>query len=186
MPKILEITIHSLSIFLKFYNSAFEEKKYFAYGCQCNFQGDRPMSAKALGPSVDDLDRVCKQYKECLKCASDKYGETCLAESTVYNSSESDGHKVCTDAEGSCSRAICECNKAFAQKHAAENSSWNDKYDTFGTQNWDTDQDCQFQKSAEANTPECCGNPGQAFHRYNSKVKNCCNGIVQKEECSGP
>ena len=51
------------------YNAAFDERKYWTYGCNCLILGDRPMSDPGHGKPVDELDTVCKAYKDCLKCA---------------------------------------------------------------------------------------------------------------------
>ena len=43
---------------------AFDERKYWAYGCHCYLLGDRPMSEMGIGSPVDALDNRCKAYKE--------------------------------------------------------------------------------------------------------------------------
>merc|ERR1712227_1065424 len=55
------------------YNPSFDERKYWAYGCNCLILGDRPMSDPGHGPPVDALDTVCKAYKDCVKCARMTY-----------------------------------------------------------------------------------------------------------------
>ena len=45
------------------FNPDFDEKKYWAYGCNCLVLGDRPMSDPGHGAPVDSLDTVCKKYK---------------------------------------------------------------------------------------------------------------------------
>ena len=45
------------------FNPDFDEKKYWAYGCNCLILGDRPMSDPGHGAPVDALDTVCKKYK---------------------------------------------------------------------------------------------------------------------------
>ena len=45
------------------YNPAFDERKYWAYGCNCLILGDKPLSNPGLGRPVDALDMICKQYK---------------------------------------------------------------------------------------------------------------------------
>ena len=52
-----------LTDMMGFYNPDFDERKYWAYGCNCLILGDRPMSDPGHGPPVDALDSVCKQYK---------------------------------------------------------------------------------------------------------------------------
>ena len=67
-----------------YYNNDFDERKYWTYGCNCHFLGDRPMSDPGFGPPVDRLDGVCKQYKDCNKCAREKFGESCVGEIVLY------------------------------------------------------------------------------------------------------
>ena len=42
------------------------------------------MSEQGKGAPVDELDAVCKRYKDCLKCASQKHGQDCLPEFVKY------------------------------------------------------------------------------------------------------
>ena len=40
-----------------------------------------PMSSPGHGPPVDNLDRVCKRYKDCLRCARERHKDNfCLPE----------------------------------------------------------------------------------------------------------
>ena len=54
---------------MDYFNDDFDERKYWAYGCNCLILGDRPMSDPGHGLPVDALDSVCKAYKDCVKCA---------------------------------------------------------------------------------------------------------------------
>ena len=45
------------------FNPAFDEKKYWSYGCNCLVIGDRPMSDPGRGKPVDAMDTTCKRYK---------------------------------------------------------------------------------------------------------------------------
>ena len=88
------------------YNSNFDERKYWAYGCNCLILGDRPMSDpgkfwaqkfarkvflkiksyfQGFGRPVDELDSVCKAYKDCLKCARREFGDMCIGEFVKYD-----------------------------------------------------------------------------------------------------
>ena len=42
------------------------------------------MSDPGMGQPVDALDGLCKQYKDCLKCARMEHGESCLGEMVKY------------------------------------------------------------------------------------------------------
>merc|ERR1712127_192855 len=68
----------------KFYMPDFDERKYWAYGCNCLILGDRPMSDPGHGKPVDALDTVCKAYKDCVKCARWAHGDTCIGEFRKY------------------------------------------------------------------------------------------------------
>ena len=73
-----------LKKFMEYYNINFDERKYWTYGCNCHILGDRPMSDPGYGPPVDRLDSVCKQYKDCNKCARERFGESCIGELVQY------------------------------------------------------------------------------------------------------
>merc|ERR1711907_747141 len=76
------------------YNSDFDERKYWAYGCHCFMLGDRPMAEMGIGKPIDALDSACKAWKECQRCARMKHNRSashpqgefeCLGEFTRYN-----------------------------------------------------------------------------------------------------
>ena len=80
--------------------------------------GDRPMSTMGKGAPLDELDAVCKAYKECQKCARQRFGEMCIGEFVRYGMDMVNGYPVCNDNGDTCGRALCECDKKFAQgKH---------------------------------------------------------------------
>ena len=56
------------------YEKGFDERKYWAYGCNCLILGDRPMSEMGKGKPVDELDVACKEYKSCQKCVRMEFG----------------------------------------------------------------------------------------------------------------
>ena len=80
---------------MEHYNSNFDERKYWAYGCNCLILGDRPMSDPGYGPPVDALDSVCKEYKDCVKCARMKHGDSCIGEFVKYRYGYTNGQAVC-------------------------------------------------------------------------------------------
>ena len=97
-------------------NPNFDPRKYWAYGCHCFALDDRPMSGMGKGKPVDELDALCKRYKDCQKCARRRYGEDCVGETTKYNWERltSQEQIKCTDKRDSCQRATCECDRLFA------------------------------------------------------------------------
>ena len=78
-----------LKTFSSFYNSDFDQRQFWTYGCNCFPLGDRGMSDPGLGKPVDNLDRTCKQYKDCLRCARQRHGDECIGEFVEYNYSTS-------------------------------------------------------------------------------------------------
>merc|ERR1712157_685803 len=101
----------------KFYMPDFDERKYWAYGCNCLILGDRPMSDPGLGRPVDELDSVCKSYKDCLKCARRQFGDMCIGEFVKYDYRIRRGEVKCKDELGTCEQALCECDRQFALAH---------------------------------------------------------------------
>jgi len=86
---------------------------YGDYGCNCI--GDLDRSGIGGGPTLDFLDKGCKQWHNCLRCAKERFGEDCLSDKTSYRLSFSDGEAQCLNRSGTCKRAICECDKHFAE-----------------------------------------------------------------------
>ena len=63
----------------------FNEMKYWTYGCHCFLVGDRPMSQMSNGKPKDELDRKCKEFKNCHKCVQEKHGpeQGCKSDSEI-------------------------------------------------------------------------------------------------------
>lgn len=72
------------------YESDFDERKYWAYGCNCLILGDRPMSEMGKGKPVDELDTACKDYKSCQKCVRMEFGPV----SYLIPNREGDQHTI--------------------------------------------------------------------------------------------
>jgi len=167
------------------YNSDFDERKYWAYGCNCLILGDRPMSDPGYGPPVDALDSVCKEYKDCVKCARMKHGDSCIGEFVKYRYGYTNGQAVCKDKGNSCKRDLCECDAMFARKHVGKTDVFDNKYHMFwstshGHAMWDPKSDPASHCPRGGNgvyEPECCrpknGNGPAVL--YNSANKVCCN-----------
>ena len=64
------------------------------------------------GPAMDEIDAICKSYKQCLKCAQEQHGTNCVPE--FINNNPTDFYNVdirknrktitCLDAPNSCNR----------------------------------------------------------------------------------
>ena len=102
----------------KFYMPDFDERKYWAYGCNCLILGDRPMSDPGHGKPVDELDTVCKAYEDCVKCVQMEYGDQCIGEFKKYRYglNANKGEVQCRDRAGTCERALCECDAQFGRQ----------------------------------------------------------------------
>ena len=87
------------------------------------------MSDPGKEPPVDALDAVCKQYKDCLKCARMEYGEQCIGEFQrysykIFRAGPNKGEVKCNnnpkkDELQGCKRKLCECDAMFAKLHVA-------------------------------------------------------------------
>jgi len=166
------------------YNSEFDERKYWAYGCNCLILGDRPMSDPGHGPPVDALDTVCKAYKDCLKCARMEHGDTCIGEFVKYKYGYKNGDAVCRNNLGSCERDLCECDAMFAKAHVAKKDVFDNKYHMFwstthGYDMWDPANDASLCPSGGGGEfdPKCCqaDDKSSPFIWYNSASKTCCS-----------
>jgi len=164
------------------FNPDFDERKYWTYGCNCLILGDRPMSDPGHGPPKDALDTVCKAYKDCLKCARQEHGDSCIGEFTRYKF-ELDSDVTCQDKKNSCKRQLCECDAMFARDHVKQKHVFNMDYHMFwSSTGWDPKENCP-QGGGGIYVPECCGGSGKPFYLYNSANHVCCaNGKPAKSE----
>jgi hypothetical protein len=172
---------NQLTDMMEHYNPDFDERKYWTYGCNCLILGDRPMSDPGHGPPVDALDTVCKQYKDCQKCARATHGDTCIGEFVRYKYGEKNGDKFCKDDAGSCERNLCECDLQFAKNHVAKKDVFNKDYHLFWGNGWEPKDNCPRGGSGVYD-PQCCGSPDGPYVLYNAASKSCCDGLV-KSDC---
>lgn len=168
---------------MEHYNPQFDEKKYWTYGCHCLILGDRPMSDPGHGRPVDALDVVCKQYKDCQRCARERFGDTCIGEFVKYRYGERNGEKFCRNQADTCERALCECDLQFAKDHNKVKGVFKNQYHMFWSESgWDQNDDTKcYTDGVGPYIPKCCGVPGNPFALYNSARKKCCNGEVRSE-----
>jgi len=162
------------------YEKGFDERKYWAYGCNCLILGDRPMSEMGKGKPVDELDVACKDYKSCQKCVRMEFGPDCIGEKERYSWKKVKGDVVCTDAPGTCKRGLCECDLDYAKKIPGTIGVFNPDYHLFYTTiGWDPDTSCQRNKGVSK--PECCGNDDGPMKIFNSLQKECCaDGSIKR------
>ncbi|XP_015756807.1 PREDICTED: basic phospholipase A2 nigroxin B-like [Acropora digitifera] len=88
---------------------------YYDYGCYCGYGGG--------GEPVDETDKCCQIHDKCYDAVKD--AKLCTFSSSIYWRVYSrDGTCTgCADPEGTCKRAICECDGAASRcfKHAKYN-----------------------------------------------------------------
>ena len=155
--------------------------------------GDRPLSSAGFGPPVDALDQVCKKYKDCIRCAQARHGEHCIGERIMYNFKlRKDNQISCLNSADSCSRAICECDSAFAFDHKLHADVFDMKYHLFWSDfGWEPREKCSSLDGRmdiphiESADPNCCGGQSNAATLFNPIKQDCCkNGTsVSKGQC---
>lgn len=163
------------------HNPDFDERKYWAYGCNCLILGDRPMSDPGHGPPIDSLDTVCKAYKDCVKCARMEFGEQCIPEFVRYRFGFTESKEIiCRDKANSCERSLCECDARFARDHVAHKDVFDPQFHMFWSTNdggvmWEPEENCPRGPGGPW-TPKCCVNQEgtSAASLYNAENRHCC------------
>lgn len=177
---------------MTYFNPDFDERKYWAYGCNCLLLGDRPMSDPGHGPPIDALDTVCKAYKDCVKCARMEHGNTCIGEFIRYRYGFSNGEVQCKNNVDTCERDLCECDALFARQHVGAKDVFDVQFHMFwstnnGGQMWDPENDYAAcpRGGSGAYDPQCCKADGGAWHLYNAVSKDCCadGRVVPTGQC---
>ena len=51
-----------------------------------NIKDDLPMSHPGYGAPVDELDKICKEYRSCVKCLKETHGNDCIPDKKRYKS----------------------------------------------------------------------------------------------------
>jgi len=89
------------------------------------------MSEPGRGEAVDGIDRSCENYKKCLKCVREKFGNSCIPEFTTFKISQLGDEKICREKPKTCRGEICECGRKFAKEYSKEVDNWNSDFHTF-------------------------------------------------------
>lgn len=162
------------------YEKGFDERKYWAYGCNCLILGDRPMSEMGKGKPVDDLDFICRDYKSCQRCARMEFGKDCIGEMVKYNWKSINGEVVCTDDAGTCKRNLCECDLDYAKKIPGVINVFDNNYHLFwSTNGWKPETDCK--RTPGTSQPECCQVNDGPFKIFNTLKQECCqDGSIKR------
>ena len=146
---------------------------------------DRAMSTRGTGKPVDELDTLCKQYKECVFCAKQEFGDECIPERKKYKWQLSKGDVETKHESGTCLRSLFECDLMYATDLKRTNAikSFNPDFHGFYTQTGFTfEKECKKREGKAE--PKCCGGKSKPYYLYNklNPNKKCCSdGTVQKD-----
>jgi len=159
-------------------------KKMLNYGCHCFPGSKKNRSVGGKGPAMDELDGVCRSQYQCHKCVSMDLG--CDPDRTPYKV-QFKGRKgalqkeiICRDEEGTCGRAMCECDKnmaenldtVFFKENAHNGFYWLDKKNKKRNPVFDYEGTC-LTPGASPQPDTCCGNFPDVVP-YNAATKDCC------------
>lgn len=106
--------------------------KYCFYGCYCFSKGPKNLLVDAgNGKPLDGPDNSCRHHLNCHSCAKRDYGEEKCAVTNGYRFAAKEDAVTgirwieCLNNEGSCKRALCECDKTLAYDLADAEGEWN-------------------------------------------------------------
>lgn len=150
------------------------------YGCWCH--ADNTDIFKGKGQHVDEFDKACKMYKQCLRCVKHdarNAGEVCdpgtVSYSTEGHRSKDGIHMECSKANtDNCSINTCCCEVEYVRTilrlFVFEGVKLNNK---MYHNKFDHEEKCEG-KAGNGHTNECCG---YYPHRrmYNTQGKQCCH-----------
>lgn len=71
-----------------------------------------------------------------------EYGDTCVNEYTKYKIRDQSAGLTCKDDAGTCKRALCECDKMFAELHANVADEYDEQYHIFDGE-FEPEDECQ-------------------------------------------
>merc|ERR1711937_232525 len=166
--------------------NAFDDRKYWAYGCHCFLLGDRPMSEMGKGKPVDALDNKCKAYKDCQKCVREKHGDQCIGEFVRYTwrYATKRSQFESADEAGSCERELFECDLQLVKDTFAQKDVFNKDYHGFwSTIGFDHEDDSSCPSGGSSPVEhQCCGGVDAPWYWIGLNNNKCCN---QSENSSG-
>lgn len=171
--------------------------KYVYYGCYCFADAQYELDA-GHGKPQDPIDSACKRFHQCYRCVQKDFVEekqqaNCDGTGRSYRFKgiidpvTSQKQIICLNAEGSCKRAICECDKKLAEELSGLEFKWN----IVNHQRWggfNKEQQCNGigQERAARSEPlgtgeqRCCGSyPNRFLYVHSGKDGSrhgCCKG----------
>lgn len=117
-------TVFGLREIIKAVNSSISNEfldRTLNYGCNCFFDGKwQRIGERGFGYPTDAYDSHCYRLKRCYQQLMASHGESCDPQfaSYEYASDPESGDIFCSEFNGECSNAICECDLAFANQFA--------------------------------------------------------------------
>jgi len=177
--------LHAVTLF---YNPNFDHRKIWYYGCHCLMLHDRAMSTRGKGEPVDQLDSLCKRYKECVHCAKTQFGDECIPEAVRYKWAVTrQGDVKSKNKENTCKEALYQCDIEYAtqlQETSAMTVFNNDYHGFYTTTGFDhkTEESCETQP--EDKCDKCVDNIVECAEENDSdkSIVHSCNapdGTVQ-------
>lgn len=174
------------AMFQHFYSNE-QLARTYGYGCYCLNLGDRPLSGVMTGVEpVDAKDMHCFQFTRCNRCVTFDFGPTCTPEQVAYDfdiNLQTD-EVTCLDAENTCKRAICECDKHTILEFKGVIDFYEPANHAF--HGFQPEHDCRIKKKEPLpGKPDmdCCGQyPNRKPYNKNSdKNFMCCDGKVTSD-----
>ncbi|CBY15238.1 unnamed protein product [Oikopleura dioica] len=155
---------------------AFDDRKYWAYGCHCNLLGMRPITDMGMGRPKDAFDTKCKAYKECLQCVKKNHGDECIGDLVGYawKWANKQGTFVGLNAAGSCPRELFECDKRFVYDMFAEKDVFDNQFHVFFGDFDNRDPEQCYSNGGVPVEHKCCGGHDQSFLWMNKNKNTCC------------
>merc|ERR1711953_22997 len=160
--------------------------RYCYYGCFCLPEGSHDIAKGGYGKPQDNIDRSCRDFKQCYRCLNEEFGDTnqgCAGEEFGYRFdliTNSDGSKdvQCTNRPGSCRRSICECDLQLARALALYESEWDENLHSVRG-DFDRETTCERR---EGDNPiiECCGDKTTFPFNTPRRANQCCDGPTAK------
>jgi len=161
--------------------------KTYGYGCYCLNLGEKPMTGLVSGVEpIDEMDRHCYRYTQCIKCLKIDHGDHCTPENAKYEYSYGENDAIqCDNPVDSCRYNLCECDRMLVEGFGDKFKHHNPDYHIFG--DFDFQTQCEERKhdgndviNETPRVPQCCGEyPNRkAFMAGGAKDKVCCTNVT--------
>merc|ERR1712035_21530 len=163
--------------------------RYCYYGCYCLPEGSHDIAAGGYGKPQDNIDRSCKDFKQCYRCLNEEYSDVsrgCAGEEFGYRFdliTNDDGTKdvQCTNRLGSCRRSICECDLQLARALSKYESEWDESLHSVKG-GFDREATCVNPIGGGNPIVECCGDKTTFPFNTPRRANQCCDGTEVKPE----